>query len=137
LTFQTIHTRDLSTPAALKREPPFNHPVFTPVGHQPRLSGYAGNGQVRFYLSTDVFDETEAAPSTTTAAAATTTTASTVLLPVITRELIEDESLKPSGSVSISDVIAAGRGLIAVGGPDVEIDPRTQPARASRETDSE
>ena len=58
---------------------------------------------------------TEAAPSTTTAEAATTTTASTVLLPVITWELIEDEALNPSGSVSISDVIAAGPGLIAVG----------------------
>lgn len=58
---------------------------------------------------------TEAAPTTSTAEAATTTTASAPLLPVITWELIEDEALDPSGSVLISDVIAAGPGLIAVG----------------------
>jgi hypothetical protein len=57
---------------------------------------------------------TEAAP-TTTQAVTTTVADPAVELPVITWELITDEALDPPGSVRLSDVVAAGPGLIAVG----------------------
>jgi hypothetical protein len=57
---------------------------------------------------------TEAAP-TTTEAVTTTVAETAVEPPVIAWQLVEDEALDPPGSVFISDVIAAGPGLIAVG----------------------
>ena len=57
---------------------------------------------------------TEAAP-TTTEAVTTTVAEPAVEVPVITWQLVSDEALDPPGSVLISDVVAAGPGLIAVG----------------------